>query len=392
MIPRTLFGPEHDLFRESVSAFVETEIVPFHAQWEEAGVVPRELWRQAGEAGFLCTAIPEEYGGQGGDFLFSLVVAEELSAVGATGPFFHLHSDIVAPYILRYGSEEQKHAWLPKMASGEAVGAIAMSEPRGGSDLQRIETTATRDGDGWVLDGQKVFISNGQLADVVVVAAQTERGAGARGVTLFVVDAKRPGFERGRPLDKIGLKAQDTSELFFTGVRLGDDDVLGEVGRGFAQLMTELPQERLLQAARSITAAEAALRWTIEYTTDREAFGQPVASFQNTQFKLAELASDLAAQRCFVDRCVELHLAGELSGVDAAMAKLNASELHCRLVDECLQFFGGWGYMREYPIARAYADARQTKLAGGSVEVMKVIIARSILPESTWRHERSDKR
>jgi acyl-CoA dehydrogenase len=391
MIPRTLFGAEHDLFRESVRAFVASEIVPFHGAWEEAGVVPRELWRKAGEAGFLCTAVPEEYGGQGGDFLFSLVVAEELSSAGATGPFFHLHSDVVAPYIVRYGSEEQKQAWLPRMASGEAIGAIAMSEPRGGSDLQRMETTATRDGDGWVLDGQKVFISNGQLADVVIVAAQTERGAGARGVTLFVVDAALPGFSRGKPLEKIGLRAQDTSELFFSGVRLAAGDVLGEVGRGFGQLMTELAQERLLQAARSISAAEAALGWTIEYTTEREAFGRPVASFQNTQFKLAELAAALAAQRCFIDRCVELHLEGELSGADAAMAKLNAAELHCTVVDECLQFFGGWGYMREYPIARAYADARQTKLAGGSIEVMKVIIARSILPESIWRHERSEK-
>ncbi|MBV8258043.1 MAG: acyl-CoA dehydrogenase family protein [Actinobacteria bacterium] len=385
MIPRTLFSEEHELFRETVQEFVQREVLPYHAEWEKAGVVSRDVWRRAGEAGLLCTAIPEEYGGQGGDFLFSLVVAEELMAAGATGPFFHLHSDIVAPYILRYGTEEQKLRWLPKMATGEAIGALAMSEPRGGSDLQRIETVAEPDGDGWILNGKKVFISNGQLADLLVVAAQTERGAGARGVTLFVVETDTPGFSRGRPLDKIGLKAQDTSELFFSDLRLPPDSVLGEVGQGFAQLMTELAQERLIQALRSIAAAESAIRWTIEYTSEREAFGQPIASFQNTQFKLAELTAATTAQRCFIDRCVELHLERKLSAVDAAMAKLNATELHCRVVDECLQFFGGWGYMLEYPIARAYADARQTKVAGGSVEIMKLIISRSILPERVWR-------
>jgi alkylation response protein AidB-like acyl-CoA dehydrogenase len=390
VIPRTLFSSDHDLFRESVRSFVQAEVVPCHAEWEEAGVVPRALWERAGEAGLLCTAVPEGYGGQGGDFLFSLIVAEELAFAGATGPFFHLHSDVVAPYILRYGSEEQKLEWLPKMAAGSTIGAIAMTEPRGGSDLQRIETTATRDGDDLLLDGQKVFVSNGQLADLVIVAAQTERGSGAKGITLLLVEAEREGFSRGKPLDKIGLRAQDTSELFFANVRIPTANVLGEVGQGFAQLMTELAQERLLQAARSIAASEAAMGWTIEYTSEREAFGRPVASFQNTQFKLAELTALIAAQRCFVDRCVELHLERELTAADAAMAKLNAAELHCRVVDECLQFFGGWGYMREYPIGRAYADARQTKLAGGSIEVMKMIIARAILPKSIWRHERSE--
>jgi acyl-CoA dehydrogenase len=392
VIPRTLFSWEHELFRESVRSFVAAEIVPHHATWEDAGVVPRELWARAGEAGFLCTAVPTAYGGQGGDFLSSLIVAEEMASAGATGPFFHLHSDVVAPYILRYGTEEQKLEWLPKMAAGTTIGAIAMSEPRGGSDLQRIETLATRDGADWVLNGQKVFISNGQLADLVIVAAQTERGSGAAGVTLLLVEADREGFARGRLLDKIGLRAQDTSELFFADVRVPADNVLGEVGQGFGQLMTELAQERLLQAARSIAAAEAAMRWTIEYTSEREVFGRAVASFQNTHFKLAELTASIAAQRCFVDRCVELHLDAELTGADAAMAKLTAAELHCTVVDECLQFFGGWGYMREYPIARAYADARQTKLAGGSIEVMKMIIARAILPPAVWRRERSETR
>jgi acyl-CoA dehydrogenase len=392
MIPRTLFTAEHELFRETVREFVQREVLPYHAGWEEDGVVSREVWLRAGEAELLCTAVPIEYGGQGGDFLFSLVVAEELASAGATGPFFHLHSDIVAPYMLEYGTEEQKLKWLPLMASGETIGAIAMSEPRGGSDLQRIETVAVRDGDDWVLNGKKVFISNGQLADIVIVAAQTEPGVGAKGVTLFLVEGDRTGFTRGRPLDKIGLRAQDTSELFFTDVRLPHGNVLGAVGQGFRQLMTELAQERLLQAVRSVAAAEAAIGWTIEYTCEREAFGQPIASFQNTQFKLAELTAATLAQRCLVDRCVELHLERKLSPVDAAIAKLNAAELHCTVVDECLQLFGGWGYMREYPIARAYADARQTKLAGGSIEIMKVIIARAILPDAVWRGKGDERR
>jgi acyl-CoA dehydrogenase len=382
VIPRTLFSWDHEQFRESVRRFVQAEVVPHHAEWEEAGVVPRDLWRRAGDAGFLCTAVPTAYGGQGGDFLSSLVVAEELASAGATGPFFHLHSDVVAPYILRYGTEEQKLRWLPRMAAGTTIGAIAMSEPRGGSDLQGIETRATRDGADWVINGQKVFISNGQLADLVIVAAQTEGGRGSRGLSLLLVEADRAGFARGRRLDKIGLRAQDTCELFFNDVRVPAASVLGEVGDGFAQLMSELAQERLLQAVRSIAAAEAAIRWTIDYTSERQVFGRPVASFQNTQFKLAELTAQTAAQRCFVDRCVELHLSGELTGPVAAMAKLNAAEIHCRATDECLQLFGGWGYMREYPIARAYVDARQTKLAGGSIEIMKTIIARAVLPRS----------
>jgi acyl-CoA dehydrogenase len=380
MIPRQLFSEEHELFRQSVRKFIEAELLPHHAEWEKNGVVSRTAWRRAGDAGLLCCAIPTEYGGQGGDFLYSTVVLEELGRLGATGPYFHLHSDIVAPYILKYGTEGQKRQWLPKMASGEAIGAIAMSEPQGGSDLQAIETTAVRDGDDWIINGQKVFISNGQLADIVVLAVQTQPGSRARGITLFLVEGDRPGFTRGRNLEKIGLKAQDTSELFFSDVRVPAENMLGEVGRGFYQMMTELAQERLIQALRSVAIAEAAIGWTIDYTTERTAFGRPIASYQNTQFKLAEMTAATAAQRAFVDRCLELHLQGRLDAVDAAMAKLNATELHTRVVDECLQFFGGWGYMWEYPIARAYADARQAKLAGGSVEVMKLIISRAIFP------------
>ncbi len=382
MIERTLFSEEHETFRATVRRFVEREIVPHHAEWERAGVVPRELWRRAGAEGLLCCNIPAQYGGQGGDFLFSVVVIEELMRVGATGPFFYLHSDIVAPYILKYGSEEQKRRWLPAMAEGEAIGAIAMSEPRGGSDLQHIETTALPEGDEYVVNGQKVFISNGQLCDLVLVAAQTVPGSGARGMTLLLIEAEREGFQRGRNLEKIGLKAQDTSELFFNEVRVPRTNVLGEVGRGFHQLMTELAQERLIQCVKAVAVCEAALEWTIAYTRERDVFGKPLASYQNTQFKLAELTALTRTQRVFIDRCLELHLAGRLDSVDAAIAKLTATEAQVKVVDECLQLFGGWGYMWEYPIARAYADARQAKLAGGSIEVMKTIIARSILPRT----------
>jgi len=379
VIPRTLFDDEHELFRESVRSFIEREITPYHADWEHDGVVSRDAWRKAGEMGLLCCTVPEEYGGMGASFLYSIVVMEEMARAGATGPFFHLHSEIVAPYILHYGSEEAKQQWLPQMVSGEAIGAIAMSEPEAGSDLQSIRTFARPDGDDFVIDGQKVFISNGQLADVVIVAAQTEPGAGAKGITLFVVDATTPGFGRGRLLEKIGLKAQDTSELFFSGVRVPRSHVLGEPGNGFAQLMTELAQERLLQAIRAVATAEAALEWTIDYTTGRQAFGRAIADFQNTQFKLAEVAAANAVNRVFVDRCIELHLEQALTAIDAAMCKLVTTDALVKNIDECLQLFGGWGYMWEYPIARAFADARQARLAGGSAEIMKHLISRDLL-------------
>jgi acyl-CoA dehydrogenase len=379
MIPRTLFSEEHAIFRESVRRFIAAEITPHHAQWEKEGMVPRALWRKAGAAGLLCTAAPEEYGGMGGDFLMSLVVLEELGLAGASGPFFNLHSDIVAPYILRYGSAAQKQRWLPGMASGEVIGAIAMTEPSGGSDLQRIRTTALRDGDDYVINGQKVFISNGQLADLVIVACKTDPREGGRGISLILVETDRPGFTKGRRLEKIGLKAQDTSELFFADLRVPATNLLGGEGRGFAQLMTELGQERLIQAARAVVMCEAALGWTIEYTSQREAFGQTIASFQNTQFKLAELHAQTAMARVFVDRLTEVHLQGKLDAVDAAIAKLTTTELQGKVMDECLQLFGGYGYMWEYPIARAWVDARQSRIAGGSIEVMKHIIGRSLV-------------
>lgn len=380
MIPRTLFSEDHVLFRETVRRFVERELVPHHAAWEEAGVVPREAWLKAAGAGLLCCTIPEEYGGMGGDFLHSTIVLEEMASAGVSGPAFSLHSDIVAPYLLHYGTEAQKRRWLPAMSSGEALGAVAMTEPSGGSDLQNIKTHAVRDGDDFVINGQKVFITNAQGADVIVVAAKTDPRARGRGISLILVETDRPGFKRGKPLHKIGCKAMDTSELFFSDVRVPVANLLGQEGKGFVQLMTELPQERLVQAVRAIAISEAALGWTLDYVTKREAFGGTLADFQNTQFKLAEMRAETVVQRVFVDRCLELHLAGQLTSVDAAIAKMQSTELQGKVVDQCLQLHGGWGYMWEYPIARAYADARMGRIAGGSIEVMKQIIARDMLP------------
>jgi acyl-CoA dehydrogenase len=379
MIPRTLFSDEHEIFRRAVRRFVETEIAPHHAQWERDGVVSRDAWRKAGQAGLLCTAIPEHYGGVGGDFLHSVIVLEELSRVGATGPGFNLHSDIVAPYILHYGTEEQKQGWLPPMARGDVIGAIAMTEPSGGSDLQSIRTTAIRDGKEFVVNGQKVFISNGQLCDLLVLAARTGPGEGARGISLLLVEADRPGFTRGRNLEKVGFKAQDTSELFFADLRVPLSNLLGQEGRGFAQLMSELPQERLIQAVRAVAVCEAALDWTVEHVRQRQTFGKPLAAHQNTQFKIAEMTAQTTVARAFVDRCIELHLRGQFDAVDAAIAKLTATELQGRVLDECVQLFGGYGYMWEYPIARAWADARHARISGGSVEMMKYIIGRSVI-------------
>jgi len=378
MIPRTLFPADYEIFRDSVRRFVAEEISPHYVQWEQEARVPREVWLKGGASGLLCCEVPEEYGGPGGDFLHSVVVMEELADAGATGVFFGLHSDIVAPYILKYGSPQQKKQWLTRMASGEAIGAIAMTEPSAGSDLQAIRTTARRDGDDYVINGQKVFISNGQQADLVIVACKTDATKGAKGMSLIVVEGDRPGFRRGRQLKKLGIHSQDTSELFFEDVRVPAANILGSEGQGFTLLMNELSQERLTQAVRAITASEAALRWTIDYVQQRQAFGKPIAAFQNTQFKLAGLKAEIVAQRVLVDRCIELHLKREFDSVDAAMAKMTTTELQARVVDECLQLHGGYGYMTEFPIARAFVDARYARIAGGSIEVMKTIIARSL--------------
>jgi len=378
MIPRTIFSEEHEIFRASARRFIAAEIVPHYPAWDRDGLVPREIWRQAGAAGLLLCNAPEEFGGAGGDFLFSAIVMEELARVGANGVFFHLHSDIVAPYLVKYGTAAQKQAWLPRLASGEAIGAIAMTEPSAGSDLQAIRSTARRDGEHYVVNGQKVFISNGQQADLVIVAVKTDPTQGARGMSLLLVEADRAGFRRGRKLAKIGLHAQDTSELFFEDVRVPAGNVLGGEGQGFGLLMNELAQERLTQAVRAVATSEAALEWTVEYVQQRHAFGKPIAAFQNTQFVLAGLKAEILAQRVLVDRCLELHVAGQFDAVDAAMAKITTIDLQSRVIDQCLQLFGGYGYMTEFPIARAWADARYGKIAGGSMETMKLIIARSL--------------
>ena len=378
VIPRTVFSAEHEMFRTTARRFIAKEILPHYAGWEDAGIVPREVWRLAGEIGLLCPTIPEEYGGPGGDFLHGAVIIEEMAFAGAMAPTFYLQSEIVAPYILHFGTEDQKSRWLPGMVDGTIISAVGMSEPSGGSDLQNLRTSARRDGDDWVLNGQKVFITNGFSADVVVVACRTNDRPGAKGVSLLLVETDRPGFQRGRRLEKIGCRAQDTAELFFSDVRVPAGNLLGEEGRGFYHLMTELAQERLVQAIRAVASSEAALQWTVDYTRDREMFGGRLADFQNTQFTLAQLHSEVLAQRVFVDRCMQLHTAGELDALDAAKAKLITTQLQGRVMDECLQLFGGWGYMLEYPIARAFADARMARIGGGTTEVMKHIIGRSL--------------
>jgi acyl-CoA dehydrogenase len=385
MISRTLFSAEHETFRDTVRRFIATEITPYHSDWEKAGEVPRSLWRKAGELGLLCCGVPEEYGGMGGDFLHATIMMEEMARAGATGPTFYLHSDIVAPYLVDFGTEDQKRYWLPKMATGEVVVAVGMTEPSSGSDLQGMRTTAIRDGDEYVINGQKVFITNGTTCDLLVLSCKTDPKAGGKGVSLILVETNRPGFKRGRRLEKIGCKAQDTAELFFADLRVPVTNLLGEEGRGFYHLMTQLTQERLIQAVRAVAACEATLESTIAYVADRKMFGQTLADFQNTQFKLAELHADILAQRVFVDRCIALHLEGKLDPIDAAAAKLITTELQGKVMDQCLQFFGGWGYMWEYPIARAYADARMTRIGGGASEVMKQIIGRSLLPKSASR-------
>lgn len=380
MFARTIFGEEHNMFREQVRRFVEAEIVPYHDQWEKDGRVSREAWRKAGENGLLCVALPESYGGAGADFLFSMIVLEELGRVGATGPGFSLHSDVVAPYVLHYGSEAIKRHWLPRMARGEAIGSLGMTEPGAGSDVQGIKTTAIRDGDDFVINGQKVFITNGGNCDLIVLACKTDPTLGAKGISLILVPSDTPGFRKGNKLlEKVGWKAQDTAELFFDDVRVPADNLLGAEGRGFYQMMDQLPQERLMQCVRSAAILEAALDWTIEHVNARKAFGQTIADFQNTRFRLAEIKAQAVLMRVFTDKCLELHLGEGLDSVDAAIGKMLTSETLCECLDEMMQLFGGYGYMWEYPIARAWADARVGRIAGGSGEVMREIIGRATL-------------
>jgi alkylation response protein AidB-like acyl-CoA dehydrogenase len=382
MIERSLFTSDHEAFRDAFRRFMDKEIAPFHEQWEEQGYVDRKVWNKAGENGFLCMTMPEEYGGAGADKLYSVIQMEELGRGGFSGIGYGLHSEIVAPYILHYGTEAQKQKYLPKLASGEMVGAIAMSEPAAGSDLQGVKTTALKQPDGsYLLNGSKTFITNGWHADLVIVVAKTNPAAGAKGTSLMLVERGMPGFETGKRLKKLGLKAQDTSELFFTDVKVPAENLLGgqaHENRGFICLMEQLPWERLQIAITAVASAQAAIDWTLAYVKERKVFGQPVASYQNTRYTLAELQTEVQVARVFVDKCVELVAQDKLDTATASMAKYWCSDLQCKVMDECVQLFGGYGYMWEYPITRAYADARVQRIYGGTNEIMKEVISRAM--------------
>ena len=381
-VERPLLTEEHEAFRQTVRTFVEKEVLPHHAQWEQDGIVPRELWTKAGEQGLLCFDVPEEYGGPGvSDFRYNLVMAEELTKAGANGPGFPVHTDIIVPYLTGLGTDEQKRRWLPGCVSGETITAIAMTEPGAGSDLQGIRTSAVDKGDHYLLNGAKTFISNGILADLVVVVARTDSPdarAGHKGISLLVVERGMAGFERGRNLDKMGLKAQDTAELFFDDVVVPKENLLGEEGSGFVSLMVNLPQERLSIACIAAAACEAILDMCLSYAKEREAFGRPIGKFQHNRFLVAEMATEARIARVFVDDCVRLHNEGKLDPSMAAMAKWWTTELQNKLVDRAVQLHGGYGYMNEYPIARAFTDARITRIYGGTTEIMKEVIGRSL--------------
>lgn len=379
MIPRTLFNADHEAFRDTARRFFEQELAPHYERWAEQQHIERSLWNKAGELGLLCATMPEEYGGSGVDRLYSVVLMEEQARVGDSASGFALHSDIVANYINNFGNETQKKEWLPKMVTGEVVGAIAMTEPGTGSDLQAIRTTAIADGDDYIINGSKIFITNGYLCDMVVVVVKTGDGdKGAQNISLMIVEANRPGFSKGKPLKKVGMHGQDTAELFFDNVRVPKSNLLGMEGMGFIMLMKELAWERMMIAIGCVSAAEHALAHTVEYVKQRKAFGKPVSSFQNTRFKLAEMRSEIQIGRVFVDRCLEQVLKNELSIEAACAAKYWVSDLISKVVDECVQLHGGYGYMMEYPIARAYVDTRANRIYGGTNEIMKELISRSI--------------
>jgi len=377
----TAANEELELFRDNVRRFFADAVEPHYEQWEKAGILPKELYLQMGEAGLLCVDQPEEYGGAGAPFEFACLVVEEAARMGflALASNLTVHSDIAAPYILHLGTEEQKQKYLPRMARGECIGAIGMTEPGAGSDLQGIKSTATPDGDDYLINGSKTFITNGQNAGVVVLAVKTDPKAGAKGTTLFTVDTDLPGFKRGRNLDKIGLHSADTSELFFDNVRVPASAVLGRVGGGFGHLIDELPRERLVLAVSAVGHAQGALEKTIEYTMSRKAFGTTIAALQNTRFELAKIKTDIEVHRAFVEKCNGLYAIGKLDVPTAAMVKLATTEMEGRVTDACLQLFGGYGYMTEYPISRYWADARIQRIYGGTSEIMKEVIARSLV-------------
>jgi alkylation response protein AidB-like acyl-CoA dehydrogenase len=376
---RNIFEPEHLAFRDTVRQFLARHVLPHHADWERSGLVERWVWKAAADQGLLGLQVEEEYGGGGSDdFRFNMVLDEEIARSGATGLTFGLQNDIVGPYLYSLATPRQKQRWLPGVCRGDTVLAIAMTEPGAGSDLQGITTKAVRNGDDYVLNGAKTFVSSGMLADLVIVVARTDPDAGARGISLLVVERDMDGFERGRKLDKVGLKAMDTAELFFRDVRVPAHNLLGREGGGFGYLMANLPQERLNIAISAVAASEAAYETTLQYAKDRTAFGQPIGRFQHSKFTLAEVATEIQVARVFVDRCVRLHLEHQLTAVEAAMAKWWTTELHKRVVDACVQLHGGNGYMLEYPIAKAYIDTRVETIFGGTTEIMKEIIGRSI--------------
>ena len=377
----TVNAEELSLFRDTVVRFLKDNVEPHYEQWEKDGILPKDLYLKMGEAGLLCVDLPEEYGGIGAPFEFCCVVVEEAARMGflALASNLTVHSDIAAPYILHLGTEAQKQKYLPKMATGECIGAIGMTEPGTGSDLQGIKTNATLDGDHYVINGSKTFITNGQNAGVVVLAVKTDPKAGGKGTTLFTVETNLPGFKRGRNLEKIGLHSADTSELFFDNVRVHKDEVLGRLGGGFGHLIDELPRERLVLAVSAVGHAQGALEKTIEYVTTRKAFGQPIAAFQNTRFELAKIKTDIEVHRAFVEKCNAQYADGQLDVPTAAMIKLATTEMEGRVTDACLQLFGGYGYMTEYPISRYWADARIQRIYGGTSEIMKEVIARSLV-------------
>lgn len=379
MTGRKIFSAEHEMFRETARRFFETEVVPQLDSWEENGRPPRDFWNRAGKHGLLGPTVPEEFGGPGGDYLYSAIIDEELARAGAASAAgLSVHNDIVVPYLVSFASQDLKEKWLPKMVTGEAVGAMGMTEPDGGSDLKAVRTTARRDGDEWVINGRKTFISNAASADIILVAARTNDTPGAKGLSLIVVEASRDGYSLGRVLKKAGLKGGDTGEMFFDNVRVPATNLLGQEGQGFAYMMEKLATERLGIAVMAVAHAEAALGWTIEYVKDRKAFGKPLFELQNTRFKLAELKADVTLGRLMVDNCLELYVHNRLDISTAAMAKFWCTDMQFRVMDECVQLHGGYGYMWEYPITRAWADSRVQRVYGGANEIMKELVARSL--------------
>lgn len=377
---RTIFEEEHNMFRDSVRKFVEQDVAPNREQWENDGKVSREVWRKAGENGFLCMSVPEAYGGLGiDDFRYNAILSEEMTRAGASGPGFTLQNDITTGYLVKYGTEEQKKKYLPGMVAGEIITAISMSEPGTGSDLQAVQTYAEDKGDHYVLNGQKTFITNGILADLNIVVARTSKEKGHQSISLLLVESAWDGYSEGKKLEKIGLKAQDTAELFFENVIVPKENLLGDAeGQGFIQLMQQLPEERLSISIGAVASCEEALRQTIEYCHERKAFGKEIGQFQNSRFKLAEMKTEIEIARVFVDHSIELVLEGKLSVEKAAMGKYWTTELQSRVIDQCLQLHGGYGYMMEYPIAKMYCDSRVTRIFGGSNEIMREIIGRAM--------------